>query len=146
MNRSIKGSVTERNVALAFANESMTVSRYSFFSKIALEEGLNQVGNAFSEIAEDEKRHAEILFRLFEGGSVELVLTLPMILSGNTSQNIANSIKVENAAWSTRYPEFAKIAGDEGFPEIAGHFEKFAKDEKSHENRLKILLNNVITR
>lgn len=137
MKRAIKGSVTERNVATAFANESMTVSRYSFFAKVAFREGLKSAGDVFAEVMEDEMRHAAALFRFFEGTSVELNLTLPMIPAGNTSENIANSAKVEHTAWNIRYPEFAKIAKEEGFPEIAKVFENFAHDEKSHEGRLK---------
>lgn len=137
MKKAIKGSITERNVATAFANESMTVSRYSFFSKVAIREGMKSAANVFAEIMEDEKRHAATLFRFFEGTSVELNLTLPMIPAGNTSENIANSVKVENIAWNIRYPEFAKIAREEGFPEIEKVFENFARDERSHEDRLK---------
>lgn len=141
MNRSIKNSMTEKNVALAFANKSMTVSRYSSFSKIAFDEGLNQAGDTFSQFSEDEKRHAATLFKFFKGSTIELNLTLSMAPAGITSDNIANSIKVEKAAWEIRYPEFAKKAREEGFPEIAEAFENFARDEKSHESRLKILLN-----
>ncbi|HPL64801.1 MAG TPA: rubrerythrin family protein [Syntrophales bacterium] len=136
MKKAIRGSITERNVAAAFANESMTVSRYSFFSKIAFDEGLKPAGDVFAEIMEDEKRHAAALFRFFEGTSVELNLTLPMIPAGKTSENISNSIKVENTAWNIRYPEFAKIAREEGFPEIAKVFDNLANDEKLHEGRL----------
>ena len=137
MKRAIKGSITERNLATAFANESMTVCRYSFFAKVAFREGLKSAGDVFAEIMEDEKRHAATLFMFFEGTSVELNLTLPMIPAGNTSENIANSIKVENIAWSIRYPDFAKIAREEGFHEIAKVFENFAHDEEIHEGRLK---------
>lgn len=137
MKRAIKGSITERNIATAFANESMTVSRYSFFAGVAFKEGLKQAGDVFTEIIEDEKRHAATLFGLFEGGSVELDLVLPLVPAGVTSENVANSIKGESAAWNIRYPEFAKTARDEGFPEIAEVFENFAHDEKSHEGRLK---------
>jgi len=137
MKKTIKGSITERNVATAFANESMTVSRYSVFSRVAFKEGLELAGDVFAEIMEDEKRHASTLFRFFEGTFVELNLTLQMIPSGSTSENIANSVKVEHAAWNIRYPEFAKIAEEEGFPEISKVFDNFAHDEKLHEGRLK---------
>lgn len=146
MKRAIRGSITERNIATAFANESMTVSRYSFFAKVAYEEGLKQAGDIFAEIMEDEKRHAETLFELFEGDSVELNVTLPMIPAGNTSENITNSVKVENTAWDIRYPEFAKIARKEGFPEIAKVFENITHDEKSHEGRLKKAGSSLLVR
>ncbi|MFB3925939.1 MAG: rubrerythrin family protein [Syntrophales bacterium] len=146
LNKTIKGSITEQNVALAFANESMTVSRYSFFSRIAYEEELNQAGDAFAEISEDEKRHAATLFKLFAGGTVELNLSIPLIPAGSTPDNIANSVKLENAAWNIRYPEFAKKAADEGFLEIAEAFKKFAHDEKRHEQRFKMLLSNLSRR
>jgi rubrerythrin len=137
MKRAIKDSITERNVATAFANESMTASRYSLFADIAFREGLKSAGDVFAEIMEDEKRHAATLFMFFEGTSMELKLALSMTPPRSTFENIANSVKVENTAWNIRYPEFAKIAREEGFPEIAEAFEKFAQEEKSHERKLK---------
>ncbi|MEN6463565.1 MAG: rubrerythrin family protein [Syntrophaceae bacterium] len=143
MGRSIRGSNTEKNVALAFANESMTVNRYSIFSRQAFKEGLNQAGEVFAAVSEEEKKHAETLFGFFEGGMVELNLKLPAVPAGPARDNINASISVENAAWSLRYPEFAGVARQEGFPAIAEAFESFARDEKAHEERFKTLLKSL---
>ncbi len=135
--------MTEKNVALAFANESMTVNRYLVFSGIAYKEGLNRAGGVFASISEQEKIHAATLFKFFEGGTVELDLKLPAVPPGSTKDNLENSIGVEKAAWSVRYPEFAKTAREEGYFAIAEAFEGFARDEKSHEEKFKALLKSL---
>lgn len=140
---SIKGSVTEKNVALAFANESMTVNRYLIFSKLAVAEGLDRAAEVFAAIAEQEKRHAETLFAYFEGGTIELTLKLSAVPAGSTKDNLENSLAVEKAAWSVRYPEFAGVARAESFPAIAKAFESFAGDEKAHEKAFKGLLKGL---
>jgi rubrerythrin len=144
MAKSFKGSNTEKNVALAFANESMTVNRYLIFSRIAFEEGLNGAGEAYFDISEEEKRHAEALFRFFEGGAVELNLKLNAVPAGSTKENLEKSISVEKAAWSIRYPEFAMAAREEGYYAIAEAFEGFARDEKAHEEKFKGLLESLL--
>lgn len=143
MAKSIRGSATERNVALAFANESMTVNRYSIFSRLASSEGLKQAAEAFAAVSEQEKRHAEALFKFFEGGTIELTLHLPAVPAGTARANLENSLAVEKAAWSVRYPEFARTAREEGFPAIADAFESFAADERAHEEAFTALLKNL---
>lgn len=133
-------------MAFAFANESMTVNRYLIFSRLAFQEGLSEAGEAFAALAEQEKRHAEVLFGFFEGGAVELQLTLPAIPAGPTRQNIENSLAGERAAWSARYPGFAATAREEGYPAVAEAFEAFARDEKAHEERFKRLLQGLSDR
>ena len=45
--------------------------------------------------------------------------------------------------WSTNYANFAKIAREEGFLDIANSFEQVAIAEKFHESRFRKLLHNV---
>ncbi len=143
MGKSIKGSATEKNVALAFANESMTVNRYLIFSGLAFKEGLSQAGEAFASVTEQEKKHAATLLGFFEGGTIELNLTLPTFPAGQTKDNLEKSLAGEKAAWNIRYPEFAKVAREEGYPEIAAAFESFARDEKTHEEIFNKLLKSI---
>lgn len=143
MSKSIKGSETEKNVALAFANESMTVNRYSIFAGIAFSEGLDRAGRVFAAISEEEKGHAGTLLGFFEGGVIELDLKMHAVPAGGTKVNIENAVAGENAAWSVRYPDFAGTARREGYAAVAEAFEKFTLDEKGHEAKLKALLKGL---
>ena len=139
MEKSIKGTRTEQNLLKSFAGESQARSRYTFFASVAKKEGF------FMETAEQEKEHAKRFFKFLEGGMVEITASYPAGVIGTTAENLAAAAAGENEEWAELYPEFAKIAEEEGFPAIAVAFKMIAKVEAEHENRYRKLLNNVET-
>jgi rubrerythrin len=142
----LKGSETEKNLLKAFAGESQARNRYTFFASEAKKEGFEQISAIFLETAENEKEHAKIFFKFLEGRDVEITATYPAGKIGNTSENLLAAANGEKAEWGKIYPEFEKIAGKEGFEEIAKSFKEIAEVEKRHEERYKKLLENVKTR
>jgi rubrerythrin len=132
---SIKGTQTEKNILAAFVGESQARNRYNFFSKQARKEGYVQISDAFEETANQEKEHAKRLFKLLEGGEVEVSGAFPAGVIGTTTENLAEAAGGENHEWTVMYPEFAKIAREEGFSNIAVIFESIAVAEKQHEKR-----------
>ena len=140
---SLKGTQTEKNLMAAFAGESQARNRYTYFASKAKKEGFVQIANIFQETADQEKEHAKRLFKFMEGGEVEITGAFPAGLIGTTSENLADSAAGENHEWTEMYPEFAKIARDEGFAEIASVFEAIAVAEKQHEKRYNDLKANV---
>ena len=60
-----------------------------------------------------------------------------------TEENLKDAAQGENYEWTEMYPEFARVAKEEGFDKIAYLFEAVAKIEKEHEERYKKLLENV---
>ena len=72
MSKSLKGTQTEKNILSAFAGESQARNRYSFFAKQARKEGFVQISEIFAETSEQEMAHAKTLFKLLEGGEVEI--------------------------------------------------------------------------
>lgn len=143
MEKSIKGTRTEQNLLKAFAGESQARSRYVFFSSKAKKEGYEQIAGVFAETAEQEKEHAERFFKFLEGGMVEITAAYPAGVIGTTAENLAAAAAGENEEWADLYPEFAKVADEEGFPEIAVAFRMIAKVEAEHEKRYRKLLANV---
>ncbi len=135
MKKSIRGTETEKNLMAAFASESMAVCRYAFFVEAARRQGHEQAAAAFLDAAEDEKVHARMCMRLFEGGSVEIKATWPALPPGATKDNLAAAVEGESKTWQIRYPEFARTAREEGFDDVAALFEKIGADEKRHEER-----------
>jgi len=143
MSKSIKGSRTEKNLLAAFAGESQARNRYTYFASAARKEGLEQIANIFIETAENEKEHAKVFFQWLEGGNVEIPAGYAAGMIGPTKANLEAAADGEKMEWTTIYADFAKIARDEGFPEIAGSFAQISKVEKFHEARYRKLINNV---
>lgn len=143
MEKSIKGTKTEQNLLKAFAGESQARNRYEFFSKVAKEEGYNQIAAIFQKTADQEKQHAKRFFSFLEGGDTEITATYPAGKIGTTAENLKAAAMGENEEWTLLYPEFAKIAMEEGFPQVATAFKAIAKVEAEHEKRYLKLLKNV---
>jgi rubrerythrin len=140
---SIKGSITEQNLLKAFAGESQARMRYDYFAKQAKKEGLEQISAIFAETALNEKEHAKRFFKFLEGGMLEITATYPAGKIGTTMENLKASAEGENEEWTELYPEFAKIAEEEGFKEVAVAFKMIAKAEMAHEDRFNKLYNNL---
>lgn len=145
MSKSVKGTKTEKNLLAAFAGESQARNRYTYFASAARKEGFEQIANIFIETAENEKEHAKVFFKYLEGGDAEITATYPAGAIKDTKSNLEEAAAGENLEWTTLYSDFAKIAKDEGFSEIARSFEQIAKVEKFHESRYRKLINNIAT-
>ncbi|RPJ55494.1 MAG: rubrerythrin family protein [Dehalococcoidia bacterium] len=140
---SIKGTQTEKNILKAFAGESQARNRYTYFSKQAKKEGYVQISNIFEETANQEREHAKRLFKLLEGGELEITASFPSGVIGTTEQNLQEAAGGENYEWTQMYPGFAKTARAEGFTEIAAIFDAISVAEKQHEKRYKELRHNL---
>lgn len=140
---SIKGTRTERNLLTAFAGESQARNRYSYFAGAARKEGLLQVEAIFLETADQEREHAKRLFKFLEGGEVEIAAAFPAGVIGATLDNLKAGKAGEDHEWRTMYPDFAKVAREEGFQEIANCFEAIAVAEKHHSARYGALADNI---
>ncbi len=143
MNKALKGTRTEQNLLKSFAGESQARSRYSMFAKQAKKEGFEQISAIFKETAEQEYQHAKRFFKFLEGGMVEITATFPAGIIGTTAENLQAAAEGENEEWTELYPEFADIAEEEGFKEIATAWRMIAKVETMHEERYLKLLNKV---
>lgn len=126
----LKGSKTEKNLWAAFAGESQARNKYTYYASVAKKEGYQQVAAIFEETALNEKEHAKRAYK-FLGGI------------GDTKANLQDAINGENYEWTDMYKEFAVVAREEGFNEIADFFENVAKVEKEHEERFAALLKNI---
>lgn len=140
---SVKGTKTEKNLLTAFVGESQARNKYSYFSSQARKEGYMQIADFFEQTANQEKEHAKRLFKLLEGGEVEIKAAFPAGVIGSTVDNLKEATNGENHEWNTMYPEFATVAREEGFPEIAKILEAIAVAEKNHEERFQSFLKNI---
>lgn len=123
-------SKTEENLKAAFAGESQARNKYTYFAKIARKEGYHHIARIFEETADNESRHAKDEFNLLGG-------------IGDTAANLEEAINGEQYETITMYPEFAKVADEEGHKEAANLFRQIAKVEAHHRDRYKKLLEMV---
>ena len=128
----LKGTKTEANLQTAFAGESQARNKYTYFASKAKKEGFVQIAAIFEETAKNEQEHAKIWFKLLHGGEI-----------GSTAENLLAAAEGENYEWTDMYYEFAKVAREEGFEDIAKLFDGVAAIEKEHEERYRKLLANV---
>jgi rubrerythrin len=140
---SLKGTKTEKNIVTAFAGESQARNRYTYFTKQAKNEGFVQIADIFEETANQEKEHAKRLFKLLEGGEVEITGAFPAGVIGNTVANLEEAAGGENYEWSIMYPGFARVAREEGLDHVAAIFDAIAVAEKQHEKRYLDLKANI---
>jgi len=143
LSKSVKGTRTEQNLLASFAGESQARNRYTYAAGVAEKEGFLQIAELFRETAENEKEHAKLFFKYLEGGMVEIKAMYPAGVIAATAENLKAAAGGENEEWTKLYPEAARIAREEGFPEVAATFENVAKVEKVHEERYRKLLVNV---
>ncbi len=123
---------TYANLLTAFAGESQARNKYDFYAKAARQEGYEQIGNIFAETANNEKQHAKLWYKLLHDNAIPGV-----------KENLQDGIAGEHYEWEHMYSEFAEIAKQEGYPEIAAMFTNIGKVEKEHEERYAKLLQNL---
>ena len=128
----LNGSKTLENLKTAFAGESQARNKYTYFASKAKKEGYEQIAAIFEETAGNEKEHAKMWFKYIEGGEIK-----------DTISNLNAAADGENYEWTDMYDEFAKVAEEEGFKEIAQKFKMVGEIEKHHEERFRKLLKNI---
>jgi rubrerythrin len=145
MNKSLKGTQTEKNLLTSFAGESQARMRYTYFASAAKKEGFEQISAIFTETADQEKEHAKRMFKYLEGGSVEITASYPAGVIGTTLENLQAAAAGEHEEWSEMYPHFADVAQEEGFLEIAAMYRNISVAEKGHEERYRAFVKNIET-
>ncbi len=139
----LKGTQTEKNLLTAFAGESQARNRYTYYASKAKKEGYAQISDIFTETADQEKEHAKRLFKLLEGGEVEISGAFPAGTIDPTVENLKAAAAGENYEHTEMYPGFAKVAEEEGLSDIAAVFLAIAVAEKQHEKRYLDLAANI---
>ena len=141
--KSVKGTQTEKNLLMTFAGESQARMRYTYWARAAEKEGYQQIAAIFTETADQEKEHAERMFKFLEGGDVEITGTYPAGQIGTTLENLEEAAKGEEHEYKELYPMCAEMAETEGFPEIAQMYRAVIVAEIFHGRRYRKLQENI---
>ncbi len=146
--KSLKGTKTAENLLKSFAGESQARTRYTYYASVAKKQGYLQIAEIFLETAEQEKEHAKRFFKFlkedYQGEAIEITASYPVALYDETVDNLKAAAMGENEEWTEMYPEFAKVAREEGFPEIAVAYDMISKVEYEHEKRYLKLMENIV--
>ena len=148
--KSAGSSKTLECVARAYLGESQARNRYTFYAKIAADEGFEQIAALFRETADQEKEHAKKLFGYIQdlkkkGNVSDLKIDgvgVPMNF-GTTLENLKAAASGEHYENQIMYPDFAKIAESEGNKDIATGFSTIKSAEIHHEERYNKLIEVV---
>ena len=133
---------THEDLLKAIAGESMARNKYTFFAEIAMKEGLVWIAKVFEETADNERAHAqEELEKIKE--KVEMTNTYDIHPLGNTIENLKNAAAGEKYEFGVMYPDFEKIAREEGEEEIATLFKEISEVEEKHAERYDILADRL---
>lgn len=145
--QSLIGTRTAENLMKSFAGECQARTRYTYYASAARKEGYVQIANIFMETAEQEKEHAKRFYNFlkedFEDVQIEMTASYPVSMHQSTAKNLKAAADGEHEEFVVDYPEFAKIAEAEGFPEVAEAFARIATVEERHERRYRKLLANI---
>ena len=127
-----EGSRTQANLMAAFAGESQARNKYTYYASQAKKEGYEQIAAIFEETSKNEKEHAKLWFKALHDGAIP-----------DTLKNLKDAANGENYEWTDMYKEFADVAREEGFDEIARLFEGVGEIEKLHEERYLKVVGNI---
>ena len=130
-------SKTKLNLARAFAGESQDGARYQFLAKQALNEGYFYMQMIFKTHAKNEMAHAKRFFDLLNEYSEEKLKNIDLtggypFTTGTLLESIADTMDTEKSQSDVIYTDFAKVAEDEGYPEIAKALEYAGSVENCH--------------
>lgn len=142
----LKGSKTAKNLMTAFAGESQANMRYTYYASQAKKDGYVQISNIFEETARNEREHAKRFYKFLrdalEGENLEVDWSFPVNLQ-DTLSNLKAAAAGEHEEHSDMYPEFKRMAEEEGFEDIAYVFGEIAEVEERHERRFLKLASNI---
>ena len=131
-------SLTLVNLMKAFAGESQARNRYEYYAKVAQKEGYRDIAVHFQRAADNEKQHAKLELALHNRMKFERENNF-----GNTLENLQDAINGEHYENSSMYPDFAKVAKEEGEKEASRLFTAIGKVEIEHEKMYQKLLDRL---
>ena len=124
----LQGSHTEENLKKALQGEALAHLKYQFY-RSQMDKYSKHLSGIIDEISHNEKEHGKIWFKLLNGGQVP-----------DNEANLLDAIKGETEEYKHMYPEFARVAREEGFEDIAELFEMVADIEEEHAGKFDEML------
>lgn len=112
---------TEQNLHAAFAGESMANRKYLYFAKIARKLGNEEIAKLFEETAHQETGHAfSHLELLYPSSEMTVERLLELAIEGELYET------------NQMYPEFERIAWEEGNEAAVLEFQEQGAESREH--------------
>lgn len=131
-------NTTQQNLLKAYTGESVARNKYTIFAKMARKENLEWIARVFEETADNERAHAEELFEMIKD-TVSVSGDLEIKAFSKTSDNLKMAAAGEKYEWTQMYPNFEKIAQEEGEKDAERLFGELKEVEEKHEERYIII-------
>ena len=128
----LKGSKTEKNLETALQGEALAHLKYQFY-RSSISNYSKEYEQILDEIVHNEKEHGKIWFKQLHDGKVP-----------DDANNLLDAYLGEKYEHLEMYPEFSKVAYEEGFTEIGKLFEEIAKIEGYHMLQFEQMRENVV--
>ena len=136
----LKDSQTYKNLARAFAGECQARTRYEFIEYGAREQGYKALADIIDKIAYQEFTHSRMIYSFIQSAdektidNIEICAGYPFREKWDLESNLKFAAEDEGVEADKLYPEFAKVAEQEGFKDIAALFRNLIKIEETHKN------------
>lgn len=134
---------TYENLLKAITGESMARNKYTFFATLARKNNLECVARIFEETADNERAHAQEMLEILPEDVKTSVDMSISPLADEEQTNLQHAAEGENFEHSKMYPEFKKMAEEEGLEKIASLFQEISEVEEKHEQRYLQILENI---
>lgn len=144
-----KNSKTYQNVYNSCKGELIGEHLYMAMCQKANELGQDKLGKLFTDLSKQERGHSHIFEQILEiyGYNCELTQDeidgVKKMTQGDMKDMLGAFINGEIKAGKETYPEYARIAEEEGFKEVAHKFNSLAPIEIIHGEKLREKLNEI---
>ncbi len=141
-----QNSETKVNLMRAFAGESQARNRYTFAAEAAEQNNQYHIAQIFLFTANQERAHAEIFYNHLSqltGETVAIDGTFPVNISDKVHDLLQWAVHNEMEEYEKAYPDFATVAEQEGFPQVAASFRQIAEIEHTHARRFQHILQQL---
>lgn len=134
----LKNSKTYVNLAKAYAGECQARTRYEFIEYGARLNGYKQLASIIDTVVYNEFNHARMLYSFIQTAdkgtidNIDIASGYPFREKWDLTENLRLAAESEEDEELRIYPEYAKIAREEGFDDIAGLFDNLASVERCH--------------
>lgn len=139
----LQNSETLQCLVNAFAGESQARNRYTFFAKVAKQEGYEKISQVFLDTASNEQEHAKLFYSHIPNAEHLTVTGSYPFFFGDTYENLKAAASGEREEWEILYKNSAQVAKDDGFDDIARLFNNILEIEKHHAHRFELLAEEI---
>jgi len=119
----LESSQTRINLSSLYEKKCGTRATYEFYAKIAKNEGYEAVSKLFMELAEQEKEHAKIIFKMLSAGK-------------KTQENLVEASNTENNYYKNILTDYENSAKQERLSDAAQFFHDLSLIEAEQEKRI----------